>query len=289
MRLRAFRSLACVLVAGSGLLAAAKSAAALSYDGQIAAKLEPTREVVYKTFGAEALHLDVFEPGDLKAGQRRSAFVTIHGGGWGAGNPRMMYTWAKHAADLGMVGISVQYRLYQPKGSVTVFDCVRDARAAVRYVRAHAAEFRIDPDKIVVNGASAGGHLAVATALFDGVEDPGENLAVSCRPNALVLFSPVIDTSKEGYGNAKIGERWRELSPAHQVRPGMPPTILFHGTGDTTCPFKGAELFQAAMLKAGNSSELVRVEGAQHTYMFKDAALREKTIREVDAFLAAHP
>src|SRR5439155_382516 len=128
----------------------------------------------------------------------------------------------------------------------TVFDCVKDARSAVRYVRAHAGELGIDPQNIIVSGGSAGGHLAVATAIFSGVDEVGEDTSVSPVPNALVLLFPVIDTSKEGYGNAKIGERWKELSPAHNVRSGLPPTIIFHGTGDTTCPFKGAQMFHDA-------------------------------------------
>jgi acetyl esterase/lipase len=184
-----------------------------------------------------------------------------------------------------MVGISVEYRLYKPGGPATVLDCIRDARSAVRYVRAHAAELGVDPRKIVINGASAGGHLAAATAMFDGIENKGEDLAVSCVPQALVLFSPVIDTSPEGYGNAKAGAGWKAISPAHQVRKGLPPTLVFHGTDDTTTPFKGAQLFHDEMLRAGNRCELVVQQGAGHTYMFKDAALYEDTLKRLDGFL----
>jgi acetyl esterase/lipase len=124
--------------------------------------------------------------------------------------------------------------------------------------------------------------------LCDGIDSDGENTSLSCVPDALVLFSPVIDTSTEGYGNAKVGARWKELSPADLVRPGLPPTIVFHGTGDTTTPFTGAKKFQEAMLRAGNKSELVSVEGAPHTYMFKDATLHAETIRKLDSFLASN-
>ena len=103
----------------------------------------------------------------------------------------------------------------------------------------------------------------------------------------MMLFSPVIDCSPAGYGNAKVGERWKELSPAHRVVKGVPPTIIFHGTGDTTTPYAGAKLFHDEMVKAGNRCELVTVEGAIHTYMYKDKALYEKTLREMDAFLAS--
>jgi sialate O-acetylesterase len=263
-----------------------KAKAEPNYVAQLSAKLEPARQIVYKKIGDRELHLDIFEPKGLKPGDKRPCFVSIHGGGWTSGAPRSMYRFTEHCTELGMVGVCVQYRLYKAGTDVSVFECVKDARSAVRYVRAHAAELGVDPQKIVVNGASAGGHLAAATAMFN-FDEAGEDLSVSCTPNALMLFSPVIDTSKEGYGNAKVGERWEELSPAHRVRSGMPPTILFHGTADTTTPFKGAQLFHDAMLRAGNRSELVKVEEAIHTYMFKDAALYADTLRQMDAFLAS--
>jgi acetyl esterase/lipase len=254
------------------------------FTSAISAKLEPTRRVIYKRVGSHELALNIFEPVGLKAGDKRTCFVTFHGGGWTSGGPRSMYVFADHCAKFGMVAISVQYRLYKAKTPVTVFECVKDARAALRYVRAHAAELGIDPEKIIANGASAGGHLAAATAMFDGVDHANENLDVSCHPNALVLFSPVIDTSLEGYGNAKIGERWKELSPAHQVRPGLPPTLLFHGDGDTTTPILGARVFADAMKKAGNRIDVVSSPGAIHTYMFKDPALHVDTLKSMHMF-----
>jgi sialate O-acetylesterase len=291
MKLRVFFPILLVCAAWSASVAAdaeqPKAKNPPNYAGQISLQFQPTRSVVYKKIADRELHLDIFEPKDLKSGERRSCFVAIHGGGWTSGSPRSMYAFTAHCAELGMVGISVQYRLYKPGSEVTVFDCVKDARSALRYVRAHAADFGIDPQKIVANGASAGGHLAAATALFDGVDEAGEDTSVSCVPNALALFSPVIDTSREGYGNAKVGARWQELSPAHRVRAGLPPTIVFHGTGDATTPFKGAQLFHDAMIRAGNRSELVTVEGAQHTYMFKDAGLYAETLGRLDAFLAS--
>jgi len=267
--------------------AAPAAKATPNYVAQLSAKLEPTRRVVYKKVGERELHLDLFEPPGWKASDGRACFVAFHGGGWTSGTPRVMYRHAAHCAELGMVGISVEYRLYKPGSEVSVFDCVKDARSALRYVRAHAAELGIDPMKIVANGASAGGHLAAGTALFDLMDEDGEDTRTYCMPNALVLFSPVIDTSAEGYGHAKVGARWEELSPVHRVRPGVPPTIVFHGTGDTTTPFKGAQKFHDAMLAAGNRCELVAVEGAQHTYMFKDAALYAETLRKMDEFLAS--
>ena len=255
--------------------------------GRLAAGLKPTREIVYKKVADRELQLHIFNPEGWRATDRRACFITIHGGGWTGGEPKRMYPFADHYAKLGLVGISVQYRLHNSKRNTTVFDCVKDARSALRYVRAHAADLGIDPGKIIVSGGSAGGHLAVATALFDGVDEAGEDVAVSCAPNALVLLFPVIDTSTEGYGNAKLGDRWETLSPAHHVRAGLPPTITFHGTGDTTTPFKGAKLFHEAMLKAGNRSELVVNEGGAHGYLMRTQPLYEECLQKTDSFLAS--
>lgn len=148
----------------------------------LAAKMEPSRKVVYKTVPDRdrRLELHVFEPLGHKQGDMRPAFVTFHGGGWMGRNPRYFYPFASHFAALGMVGISVEYRLRNERDGTVVLDCVRDARTAVRYVRAHASELGIDPGRIVVSGGSAGGHLAAGTALFDGLDEANEDTATSC-------------------------------------------------------------------------------------------------------------
>lgn len=265
--------------------AEAKEAKALDYAGQVAAKLEPTRVVVYKKVGDRELHLNIFEPDGFQRSDRRACFLTIHGGGWTGLEPRRQYPFAAHFAKLGMVGIAIEYRLFKRGSGTTVFDCVKDSRSAMRYVRAHAAELGIDPEKIIANGGSAGGHLAVGTALFDGIDEAGEDTSVSCVPNALVLFFPVIDTSTEGYGAAKIGPRWQELSPVHHVRPGVPPTIIFHGTGDTVTPFKGAQAFHDAMVKAGNQCELVPTKDAAHGFLMRNRPMFDEAVQKTEAFL----
>ncbi|MFO1484573.1 MAG: alpha/beta hydrolase [Verrucomicrobiaceae bacterium] len=251
----------------------------------MAKDLKPSRIVVYKKIADRELQMHVFEPEGFKAGDQRACFLTIHGGGWTGGAPPRMYPFAAHYAKLGLIGISLQYRLNSTKTGVSVFDCVKDVRSAMRYLHAHASELGIDPKKIVVSGGSAGGHLAAATAMFDKVNEDTDDLSITVTPAALVLLFPVIDTSKEGYGQAKIGERWQELSPAHNVRAGLPPTIVFHGTGDTVTPFAGAKAFHEAMLKAGNRCELDINEGGAHGYLMRDKALFDDTMTKTDAFL----
>jgi arylsulfatase A-like enzyme/acetyl esterase/lipase len=247
--------------------------------------ITPTRRVVYKTVGDRKLELHLFEPAGHKATDRRTCFVAIHGGGWVGGQPSRFYRFAAHFAKLGCVGVSVQYRLLNKTDNTTVFDCVKDGRSAVRYLRQHAEELGIDPQKIVVSGGSAGGHVAAATALFEGIDEPGEDVKISCVPNALVLYFPVIDTSTEGYGNAKCGEHWQELSPLHRVKAGAPPTLILHGTADTTTPFKGAKAFVEAMHQAGNRCDLIAHEGGKHGYFMANPVWFNEAMQQTEDFL----
>lgn len=256
------------------------------YVGSLGKNLQPTQLVVYKRVGDRELKLHLFLPPNWKATDRRSCFLTIHGGGWIGGDARRMYAFAAHFAKLGMVAASVEYRLAKPGKGVTVFDCVKDGRSAIRYVRAHSAELGVDPQRLVVNGASAGGHLAVGAAIFDSINEAGEDLEITAKPNAVIPFFPVIDTSKDGYGNARIGTRWQELSPLHNVRPALPPTLIFHGTGDTTTPFQGAKRFHEEMIKAGNLCELEVKDGGAHGYLMSDQAIFEDTLAKMEAFLS---
>lgn len=98
-----------------------------------------------------------------------------------------------------MVAFSADYRV-KSRNQTTPFECVQDARAAIRWVRAHAAEWGIDPDRIVASGGSAGGHLAACTAVIVDGDKAVENAKFSSVPNALVLFNPVLDTTAKGYG-----------------------------------------------------------------------------------------
>ena len=251
----------------------------------IAAKLEPARKLVYKSVYGRQLQLHVFEPIGHQPTDRRPAILGIHGGGWVAGEPRRFYPFAAFFARHGIVGISLEYRLRTPDDKTTVFDCVRDGRSAMRYLRQHADELGIAAHQIGVAGASAGGHIAIGTALFNGFNDVSDNLSVSCRPDLIVLYYPVIDTSPAGYGQSKIGRRWREISPVAQVRPNMAPTLIFHGTGDTVTPFAGAQQFHQQMIHDGNQCDLVTHPNGRHGYLIFDLQLFDQALARTAQFL----
>lgn len=222
----------------------------------------------YKTVGNRVLSLHFFEPA-TSANQPRPCVLLIHSGGWEKGSPERYYFLARPLRDMGFVVAVMQYRLCDPKATppVTVFDAVIDSRDALRYLRTHARELNIDPARLVACGGSAGGHLAAGLVLFTD-DTPGAT--ATPPPAALMLFNPVIDTSKAGYGQARIGPDWQKISPLHHVRAGMPPTLMFHGTTDRTVPFAGAQAFHDTMLRAGNVSEFHPFTDGDHGYYQKE-------------------
>jgi acetyl esterase len=114
--------------------------------------------LVFKTVGELPLRIFYSSPEKLKQGDKRTAVVFIHGGGWVNGGTDVFFMHARYFALRGAVGFSIEYRLVKPNGPY-VADCLADCKSAIRYLRAHAKELGIDPNKIVVIGDSAGGHL----------------------------------------------------------------------------------------------------------------------------------
>ncbi|MGB7348048.1 MAG: alpha/beta hydrolase [Pirellulaceae bacterium] len=242
----------------------------------LAANYKPDREVVYKTVGDVELKLHVFEPQGHQDSDHAPAIVFFFGGGWNGGSPTQFYEQARFMADHGFLAMSAQYRV-KSTHKTSPFQCVADGKSAIRYVRKHAPELGVDPDRIVAAGGSAGGHVAACTGVIEGHEQAGEDLAISSCPNAMILFNPVIDTTEKGYGLKSVGEdRKTEISPCHHVRPGIVPTLVFHGTGDTTVPFENAKRFTRLMNEAGNNCQLESFEGLGHGF-FNGEFFRPKT------------
>lgn len=248
---------------------------------------EPTRLIVFKQVGEVSLRLHVFEPAGLESTDRRAAVVFFFGGGWVGGAPRQFYPQCAHLAERGLVAMAAEYRVRSRHGT-SPYECVQDGKSAIRWVRAHAAELGIDPDRIGAGGGSAGGHVAAATAILQGFDERGEDTSVSPRPNALILFNPVFDNGPGGWGYERVKERWREFSPLHNLRKGLPPAIVFLGTEDKLIPVATAERWQKRMRELGARCELRLYEGQGHGFFnFGRDGNRwyTATVKEMDAFL----
>lgn len=246
---------------------------------------QPDRKVVYKTTPQGELKLDFFFPPEYRTDKKTPAIVFFHGGGWQSGGPSQFYRQSRHLADRGMIAVSAEYRLGKKHGTSPI-ECVEDGKSAVRWLRAHAKDLGIDPDHLAAGGGSAGGHVAAATAMLTDFDDPQDDLSVSCRPNALVLFNPVIDNSPQGYGYGRVSKVWEKFSPLHNIRKNSPPAIFMLGTKDKLIPVSTGEKFKQLMEENGSSCELIIYEGEEHSFF--NSSKFEETLQSADRFLTSH-
>lgn len=217
-----------------------------------------SEKIIYKKTPQEDLCLYLLRP-ERKTKKALPAIIYFTGGGWVNGTVDSQIANAAWFRDQGIIGITADYRVKSRHGTTPV-ECIRDAKSAVRYVRAHAKELGIDLYKIIVAGGSAGGHLAACTAI-EGGDEPGEDLTISSKANALVLHNPVLG---EGFGATFFSEH-PEFSPILNLRKGWPPTILSCGTEDKTTPYLVAEKYTRLMIESGNTCELIPVKDAVHS------------------------
>lgn len=253
-----------------------------SYD-----ELEGANIRIYKTVDGVDLKMSIIYPENYKKGKKYPAVVFFFGGGWNGGNVHQFEQHCHYLASKGLIAMTANYRV-KSRNNSTPFDAVEDAKSAIRWLHENARELGINKKKIVAAGGSAGGHLAACTALIPGYEAVNENTKISSKPNALVLFNPVINTMPEGYGSDRLGEMAESISPVHHVVPKLPPTLIFHGTADKTVPYENITDFLSKMETAENTCYVVPFEGQGHgffNYGRSDHKYYELTIEKMESFL----
>lgn len=242
---------------------------AISYPDQIIAanagkNPKPDSTYVYKTINNKSLSLSVYEPKNTHiSNEPRPAIVFFHGGAWNTGSKEAFAKKAAYIAEqAGVVAITVQYRVKSRDGTGP-HAAVQDAMSAMRWVRQEAGKLGIDPDRIAAGGGSAGGQLALATAILDG--QPGyDNSNISAKPNALVLFNPITDTRN---WEKMFRRKLRSISPINRLNAPLPPTVIFQGTADKVTPFKQAKKFVGlAKQKGAKNIQLIAFEGSGHGF-----------------------
>jgi acetyl esterase/lipase len=176
----------------------------------------------------------------------KPAVLWIHGGGWTGGRPEMFLPAAEYSAAQGAIAFTVQYRL----GSVA--PAVEDVEAALVWIRKHAAELGVDPQRVIAAGDSAGGHLALALGTVTRE-----------RANAIVAYNPIPDLTGKWAAPAGSPAEARRLSPLFHIDAKTPPALLLHGRKDTVVPFTESERFARAHAKA----KVVLYPDSQHAFV----------------------
>lgn len=240
---------------------------------------------VYKKIDGVSLEMVMYKP-NVSNGIKLPAIVFFFGGGWVSGSPGQFELQAEYLASRGMVAFCPDYRT-KSRHSTTPFESVKDAKSAIRYLKINAESLGIDKDKIVASGGSAGGHLAACTAVIGAINESTDDLTTSSVPAALVLFNPVVDTGKKGYGQEKLAGREFELSPVHHITANVPVTLIMHGKSDKTVPYENVVRFNYLMKQQNNKCTLVGYKKQEHGFFNynKSPKYFKKTLAKTESFL----
>ncbi len=228
-------------------------------------------DVTYCVMEGVALKMDIYYPAVNNG--LFPVTMYVHGGGWRSGNKGA----GTGQADIpflqraGFLVVSVNYRL-APEYKFPAM--IEDVKCAVRYLRANAGQYNLDPERIGVWGTSAGGHLVAMLGATDESAgfDVGEYLEYSSRVQAVVvMFGPADLTVGTGDGRRArniFGDFDLALaSPVTYVSADDPPFLILHGEEDTTVSIRQAEILLAALTEAGVPAELVPVVNAGHSFL----------------------
>ncbi len=289
-----FLALGLAATASSPAVAQQADASKTAYEGVYPL----TTQATYLTIAGKSYETLIYRPKGWKPTDHRPAIVLFFGGGWRSGSPWQFAPFAAHFSDEGYVVFLPNYRVSDRDNS-TIVDSTKDARSALRWVKAHAAEQGVDAARIVGGGGSAGGHIAAALPVVS-VNNAGDDLKIDPAPKALLLFNPAANLAfmaPRATGasapplppalNVSV-EDLASVDPIAHVGAGYPPCIVFHGTADKTVPFPSTKAFVDKINASGGSCRLSAFEGRDHGFfnLARGKTDFEDTIRQADAFLA---
>ncbi|WP_165423130.1 alpha/beta hydrolase [Ktedonosporobacter rubrisoli] len=269
-------------------------------------------DVVYGLGNDRELRLDIFPPDPHK--NQRTAVLLVHGGGWRRNSRHMLRPHAEKLSSLGFTCCTVEYRFVQEAPWPAP---LHDVKAAIRWARSHAEELGIDPERIVLQGYSSGGHLSlIAAGTPDQSEFEGKGgcAGVSTRVAAAMAVYPALvffrdpeeaifgnhyppadeaaweqhKLNQEGFpswpllGLNATAEAMQQVSPFSYISPAFPPTLLLHGTSDIHVPYPPTVRFHQALLAAGVQCDLHLYSGQSHGFdlskSFRDVVQEEAAL-----------
>ena len=220
----------------------------------------------------------------------RPVVVFFHGGLWDTSMPTQFVPHCLHFADRGAVAVAAETRLTSRYGTGPM-EAIEDARELIRWLRQHATTFNLDPARITVGGAAGGAVLALLTAMPKDKDLPPVD-GIGCRPQALLLFSAIVNTTPKGQASDRFPDpkTAKLFSPSSLIRSHVPPCMLFHGTADRIAPFAEVKRFRSRLRWRRNVCELVEFERADHSFFNFNVNhdYFEMTVAAASRFLIKH-
>lgn len=243
----------------------------------------PGKSFVYKSAGGESQTLEVYFPKDHNpATARAPALLLFHGGGWSRGGLAQFRAACAYFASRGLVAATADYRMHRkedvpglPAGESYKRICVTDAKSAIRWMKQHAAELGLDPQRLVTGGGSAGGHIAVlASANLRGLDDPADPPGFDTTVMAHVLFNPAFAPKDDD----------AEVNVLAHLGPEFPPTVVFFGSDDRWKP--AWDETQCKLRALGQATITQWVALGQIHGFYLNAPWEDATLVAADRFLA---
>ncbi|MFC1558003.1 alpha/beta hydrolase fold domain-containing protein [candidate division KSB1 bacterium] len=237
-------------------------------------------DIVYGKGGDKDLKLDLFLPENIIS--QHIGIIFIHGGGWRNLSKEYLKEWGYYFADRGYTSVSIDYRL---SGEAKFPAAIEDCKCAVRWMRANAGKYDINPDKVAVFGESAGGHLAALLGTSGGakeLEGKGGHRGYSSRPNLVFPVYGVFDLVWRvsnipsrgsilyefiGCSYDECPEKYVRAAPITYIDKSDPPFLLFHSTGDSAVSFQQSVQFEKLLKNAGVPVEFSKTFGSKHGYV----------------------
>jgi len=258
--------------------------------------VELLTDITYGKGGDRPLKLDLYKPVALE--KKVPALIFIHGGSWKGGNKNMYRPYATRYAQRGYVVASISYRL---SGEAPFPAAIQDAKCAVRWMRAHAVEYKVDPNYICVLGGSAGGHIAMMVGYCQDekeFEDSGGYENFSSKAQAVVniygpcdLTVPVLRDAESirkflgGKTYDEAPELYTKASPLHHLTKDDPPTLILHGTLDSLVPISQSDELVKHLKQTGVPYTYDRLEGWPHVMDMAEIVFN-RCLFFIDKFLA---
>ncbi|MFP2925826.1 alpha/beta hydrolase fold domain-containing protein [Pyxidicoccus sp. 3LG] len=255
----------------------------------------------FATVEGRDLYADLFLPQAPSSEPRepRPAVLYLHGGGWRGGERRYARAWVDFFMSRGYAVIALDYRLFPPATGLTA---PGDVQCGIRWVKEHAATYGIDPDRLVLFGESAGGHLATLVGYAAGDSrlpsscGPGDAsvkaLISFYGPSNLVSYSERFGETLEGFTGVPLEghrELYELLSPLTHVGPRAPPTLLLHGEADSVVPLQESQALAARLAQEGVPHALFTLPYAEHGFDIWDGGFGRQLARGlVGRFLQQH-